>query len=176
MRKRTLLIAIVPVLVVLLAATALVLRPSSASAGELVPFHATVSETFTAAPCGQWSICIKTVGNGQATHLGEITENATVVIDINPADAKNGCAPETRITKLTAANGDTITMSGTGVTRCGAPNSANDSFVVTGGTGRYQGASGSGTEHNTHTFTGPGVGVASVTYDGNLSSVGSVNS
>lgn len=174
--KRALLIASLPALAVLLALTVLFLRPSHASAATLVPFNASVSENFTAAPCGQWAICIHATGTGQATHLGAITEDAAVVIDINPADQQDGCAPETRTTTLTAANGDTITMYGTGLTRCSpTSNAANDNYSITGGTGHFQGASGSGSESNTHMFTGPGVGVASVTYSGDISSVGSLD-
>ena len=157
-------------------ALALVLTvPALASAGSLVPFHATVSETFTAAPCGPWARCINAVGTGQATHLGAITESASVVVDTNPADVVNGCSPETRTTTLTAANGDTITMVGNGWT-CAATSDAHDDYGITGGTGRFQGAGGSGNEYNAHTFTGPGVGVATVTYDGTVSSVGSLGS
>lgn len=176
MLKRAMPMATVPALAVAMTLGVLVLRPSSAAAESLVPFHARVSETFTAAACGEWAICLTAVGSGQATHLGEISENATVVVDTNPADQLNGCAPETRTTTMTAANGDRITMSGTGLTRCGASADANDNFVITGGTGRFHGASGSGTEYNTHAFTGPGVGVATVTYDGTISSVGSLDS
>jgi hypothetical protein len=171
MRKRILLLAIVPVLAIAVAATAMFLRPSHASAESLVPFHATVSETFTAAPCGTLSRCITAVGTGQAEHLGEITEHATVVVDTNPADIRNGCAPETRTTVLTAANGDLVTLYGTGWS-CAATSDAHDNYTITGGTGRFQGASGSGNEYNVHSFTGPGVGVATVTYDGTISSVG----
>lgn len=174
MRKRALLVATMPVLAVLLTATVLVLRPSHASAENLVPFQASVSETFTVAPCGQWGRCITAAGTGQATHLGEIRENATIVVDTNPADLQNGCAPEVRDTTLTAANGDTLTMHGTGFS-CAATSDAHDTYSVTSGTGRFQGASGSGSDYNTHTITGPGVGVASVTIDGTLSSVGSLN-
>lgn len=147
--------------------------PALASAESYVPFQATVSETFTAAPCGTAHMCITAVGTGQAAHLGEVAESAGVVIDLNPADAQNGCAPETRTTTLTASNGDTITMSFTGWT-CPATSDAHDDYVITGGTGRFEGASGSGHEYNVHTFTGPGVGVATVTYDGTISSVGSL--
>jgi hypothetical protein len=175
--KRVLLIASLPALVAGLALAVLILRPSPshASAAALVPFHASVSETYTVAKCGQWSVCITASGTGQATHLGAITEHSIVVVDINPADKQNGCAPETRTTTLTAANGDVITMSGTGFTRCPGTSVAKDSYAVTGGTGRFQGANGSGTDSNTHTFTGPNVGVAFTTYDGDLSSVGSLN-
>jgi len=176
MRKRMLLVASVPVLAVLLTATALVLRPSHTSAASLVPFQASVSETYTIARCGQWSACITAVGTGHATHLGEISENSDIVVDINPADQQNGCAPETRTTMLTAANGDTLTMSGTGLTGCGGSNEANDTYVVTSGTGRFQGASGSGSDTNIHTQTGPAGGVAVTTYEGDLTSAGSLRS
>lgn len=175
MLKRILLLAIVPILAVAVVATALLLHSSHASAESLVPFHASVSETFTAAPCGQSSRCITAMGQGQAEHLGAISEHATIVVDTNPADAKNGCAPETRHTTLTAANGDTLTLYGTGWS-CAATSDAHDNYTITGGTGRFKGASGSGNEYNVHTFTGPGVGVATVTYDGTISSVGSLNS
>jgi hypothetical protein len=175
MRKRILMLTIVPVVAVAVVMTALVLHPSQASAGSLVPFHATVSETFSAAPCGSSLRCITAVGHGQATHLGEITENASVVINTDPGAMQNGCSPEARHTTFTAANGDTITMYGTGWT-CAATSDAHDNYGVTGGSGRFQGASGSGNEYNVHTFTGPGVGVATVTYDGTISSVGSLDS
>jgi hypothetical protein len=174
MRKRIVLLAIVPVLAVAVALSLLILRPSHASAESLVPFHATVSETFTAAPCGPTSRCVTAVGHGQATHLGEITEHATIVVDTNPADVQNGCAPETRTTTFTATNGDTITTHGSGFS-CNAISDAHDNYVITSGTGRFAGASGNGSEYNVHTFTGPGVGVATVTYNGTISSVGSLN-
>ena len=175
MVKRTLPKATVATLAIALALNFLVLRPSAVSAASLIPFQAVVSETYTAGPCGPAIVCITAVGRGQATQLGEIVEHALVVVDVNPADAVNGCAPETRTTTLTAANGDNVMMYGTGLTRCPGSNEANDNFVITGGTGHFEGATGGGREANVHTFTGPGVGVATVWYDGNISSVGSLN-
>lgn len=175
MVKRALPMATVATLAVALALNVLVLRPSVVSAASLNPFRAVVSETFTAGPCGTAIVCIRARGTGQASHLGEVTEAALVVVDVYPADAVNGCAPETRTTTLTGANGDQITMSGTGLTRCPGSSEAKDNFVIAGGSGRFEGASGSGSEDNVHTFTGPGVGVATVWYDGDISSVGSLN-
>lgn len=175
MRTRLEWTALALAVVALVGVTALLARPSQAAAASLVPFHASVSETFTAAPCGVMSRCITAVGHGQAEHLGEVTEHAIVVVDMNPADLQHGCAPETRATTLTAANGDVIMLYGTGLT-CPATSDAHDSYTITGGTGRFQGASGSGAETNAHTFTGPGVGVATVSYSGTISSVGSLNS
>jgi len=151
------------------------LAPTRASAATLVPFQASVFEHYTLSVCASYTVCITGVGTGRATQLGEVTEYASVRVDINPADSVNGCSPETRSTVLTAANGDEITMSATG---CGynATSSARDSYVVTGGTGRFQGASGSGTDSNVHMLTGPGVGVAVTTFSGYLSSPGSLAS
>jgi hypothetical protein len=176
MIRRALPVATAAALGIAMLLNGLVVPLSQASAASLVPFQARVAETFTAAPCGQWAVCITASGTGQAAQLGEIAESAMIVVDVNPADQQNGCAPETRATTLTAANGDEITMSGTGLTRCPGSDVANDNFVITSGTGRFEGASGSGSEQNTHTFTGPGVGVATVAYRGNISSVGSLNS
>lgn len=173
MRKRVALVALVTALAVVVGATALFLRPSNAGAQSLVPFHATVSETFTAAPCGTMERCVTAIGHGQAEHLGAITESATVVVNLNPKFAQNGCAPETRTTTLTAANGDVITLYGTGFS-CPTSSEAHDNYTITGGTGRFQGVGGSGDESNTHTFTKPGVGVATVNYSGTISSVGSL--
>jgi hypothetical protein len=153
----------------------LALVPTAASAAALVPFQATVFEHYTLSFCGRATVCIDAHGMGQATHLGEVSESSTVRVDVNPADAVSGCSPETRSTVLTAANGDEIMMSATGW-GCPATNSAHDSYVVTGGTGRFQGATGSGTDSNIHTLTGPGVGVAVTTFSGELSSPGSLAS
>lgn len=171
--RRILLVAAAAGVAVLLAGAVLVLRPYHASAASPVPFKAIVNETYTLAKCGTFAVCISAVGTGQGTQLGELTEYSSVVVDINPADQHNGCAPETRTTVLIAANGDTITMFGTGYTRCPGSSIAQDNDAITGGTGRFQGASGSVADSNTHTPTGPSGGVAVTTYSGTISSVGS---
>jgi hypothetical protein len=164
-----------PALAVAMGLTGVAMGPAVAVADSQVPFQAVVSETFTATPCGGWDRCITAIGHGQATHLGDVVEQAFVVVDANPVDVQNGCSPESRTTTLTAANGDTVTMSGSGWS-CAATSDAHDSYTITGGTGRYLGAGGSGSESNVHTFTGPGVGIATVTYDGTVSPVGSLHS
>jgi hypothetical protein len=151
-----------------------VLLPARASATTmLVPFQATVDEHYTLMPCGPTTVCIQAAGSGEATHLGQVTEDSQVMADTNPADSHNGCGPETRTTVLTAANGDTLTMSATGY---GCNGTAQDSYVVTGGTGRFAGATGSGTDSVVFTLTGPGGGTAVTTYSGDLSTVGSFTS
>ncbi len=128
----------------------LVAIPQQAAAN-LVPFRATVAETFTAGPCPPTpSLCVTATGNGQATHLGNIRESAAIVSNLasgpGPGCATDGHA-ETRTTTLVAANGDQISLVATGYGCPTGPTtqSAVDSYVVTGGTGRFSGASGSGT-------------------------------
>lgn len=118
-----------------------------ASAASLGPFQATVAETFTAAPCSPVpSLCVSAVGTGDATLVGPIRESASVVINLasNPAP---GCTAETRETILSAANGDQLMLHATGQSCATGPTTvaAVDSYVVTGWTGRFSGASGSGT-------------------------------
>lgn len=150
----------------------LALMPTCASGATLVPFQATVFEHYTLSVCAPATACISGTGTGQATQMGVVTEHTSVRVDINPADAVDGCTPETRNTTLVAANGDGIVMSATGW-GCRATNSAHDSYVVTGGTGRFLGAFGYGTDFNVHMLTGPGVGTATTTFSGYLSSPGS---
>jgi hypothetical protein len=157
-------------MVVLLAVIAVV--PSHAVAKSLVPFQATIAETFTATLCSPTLLCISATGSGQAAHLGETSESAVVVSDLasNPAP---GCHTETRTTTLTAANGDQVTMDATGQNCSISPTTvtAVDSYVVTGGTGRYSGATGSGT---TRASIDLASGIAVVTFSGTLSTPGSV--
>jgi len=135
-----------------------------------VPFHAAIAETSAAAPCGP-NLCATITGSGQATYLGAISEASSVVVDLlsNPAP---GCFAETRTTTLTAANGDQITMNHTGqVCFSATTGTALDSYVVTGGTGRYSGAIGSGTNRaSIDRVTGNAV----TTFIGTLSSPGSL--
>lgn len=153
----------------------LALTPMRTSAATLVPFQATVYEHFTVSLCAPATVCIGAAGTGIATHMGQVTEYASVRDNVNPSDAVNGCTPETRSTVLVAANGDEITMTATGWS-CSASSSAHDSYVVSGGTGRFQGAFGTGTDSNVHRITGPGTGVAVTTFSGNISSPGSLAS
>jgi hypothetical protein len=160
----------------------LALTPARTSAATLVPFQASVFEHYTVGPCEPptpLTACIRATGTGHASHMGQVTEYATVQLDVNPADAdKNGCNPEIRSTTLVAANGDQITMSATGwgCFATSTTGSAHDSYVVTGGTGRFQGAFGSGTDSNAFMLLGSDYGVAVTTFSGNISSPGSLAS
>jgi hypothetical protein len=159
-------------------ATGMIAVPHHAAAASLVPFHATMNETFLfqAPTCDPNMICSPITGSGQATHLGRTSEAAEVFVDLLNPPAPN-CLSETRTVTLTGANGDQITLALTGQScvTAGQPGTltvgtAADSWVVTGGTGRFSGATGSGT--NTALIDGATL-TAVTTFTGTLSTPGS---
>ena len=149
--------------------------PQHAAAKGLVPFRATMTETFVVVPCDRNVLCAPITGSGQASHLGKTSEASEVFVDLlsNPAP---GCHNETRTVTLTGANGDQITLALTGQdcptgATTGTTTTALDSWVVTGGTGRFSGATGSGT--NMALIDGPD-GTSVTTFRGTLSTPGSL--
>lgn len=166
-RWRTLTVAAMCVVIVLV--------PQQAGAASLVPFHARVAETFMAAPCAPTpSLCVTNTGSGQATHLGNIRESTVTVLNLaskpGPGCTTDGHA-ETRTTTFVAANGDQITLEASGYS-CPTGETtltAVDAYVVTGGTGRFSGASGSGTINSMIDLAN---GTAVDTFNGVLSAVG----
>jgi hypothetical protein len=152
--------------------------PPRASAMSQVPFEATLAERVTgAAPCPADQtrfVCISVTGSGQATHLGAINESMVVVVDNSSTNPATDCQSEFRTSTLTAANGDQITLAGPGL-HCalGAPQETGlDSWEVTAGTGRFAGASGTGTD--SASIDAASTPVTSVTtFRGTISSPGS---
>lgn len=155
-------------LAVLALCAMLVAGPRQATATSLVPFHATITETYVVntPPCQSSApVTICSMGTGQATHLGEIREVA--VVESSPGACH---VAERRTTTLTAVNGDQIVLDATGQ-NCRTESTASDAYTVTGGTGRYRGATGQGTINVTFS---PAIRAAVVTIDGTLSSPGSL--
>jgi hypothetical protein len=146
--------------------------PTRVSATSQVPFHATITETVTGiAPCPLPVLCASVTGTGQATSLGATRESLLVRVDTssNPAP---GCHTEVRTSILTAANGDQITLQGPGQScGVGTPHgTAFDSWAVIAGTGRFSGATGSGT----NSVSINGLSTAVTTFSGTISSPGSL--
>lgn len=141
--RRTLSFALVPTL-----ALGMIGAPAASADASAVPFQASIAETIAPNPlCAPNTRCTAITGSGQATHLGNSTEVAAVVSEITIM-LPGGCNPESRTTTLTAANGDTLMLAATGTncpTSVPTMKTAFDNFTVTGGTGRFAGASGSGT-------------------------------
>ena len=127
-------------------AMAVVAVPLHTSAASQMPFRATLTEIGPAALCGSF-LCVTVTGPGQATHLGAISESASVLVDLSTVDPVTTCSPEIRTSTLTAHNGDSITLQGPSVAvrNCaGLTPTWEDTWTVIGGTGRFAGATGSG--------------------------------
>lgn len=148
--------------------------PVAAEAGH-TPFKATFEERVTFAPCPFPIFCFTASGTGQASHMGRTLEQRTATFDLSLLRA-TGCSPSPGAATLTAANGDRVMMSLAGTVCSTGPSTSTLSFVyvVTGGTGRFEGASGSGSGIAHGTVTGVSSGVADITYDGTLSAPGGV--
>jgi len=113
----------------------------AAANAAVLPFHGTVDSASHVAvyDFGTNTAFIHLVGTGTATHLGRYTLVVDYVLSLVTI------AGSERMT-LTAANGDVLTAEGTAQ---GAPSedgqslSSLESLTITGGTGRFAGATGS---------------------------------
>lgn len=150
---------------------------SVASAASAVPFQASFAETFSVyagGPCPANAMCAAETGTGNATHMGKSSESFTAVVSL-PISA-TGCTPESSSGTLTAANGDEVFVTASGTFCQTSVSSATDTgtFQVTGGTGRFVGATGGGAYDSTininATWSG---GTSTSTYTGTISTVGS---
>ena len=137
-----------------------------AAASDLVPFRAVFQTVpVPTGSCGPGCIVLEIGGTGQATHMGrtEIAGPSVVVVPL---------AQQTGTSTLTGANGDAIVIAFAGRVHFEGPTAADPvtfegEWEVIAGTGRFEGATGSGTY--TGSATGPS-GVLLLT--GQLSSPG----
>lgn len=159
-------------------ASLLIVPPSGAVASQgpkLVPFHGTYAGTYQAQVVPPNLIITATGGVGHATHLGRFELTNVITGGLVRGPVPNCPVPgttEVYTATLTAANGDTITLEGTGT---GCPTSPTtvavvDAVTITGGTGRFEGASGyltvtSAVDQPTRTVV--------ISFDGAMSSPGS---
>lgn len=141
----------------------------AALAGPKVPFHASYSLNLEADFSGFPLVGVTSQGTIIATQLG-LGTTRSISETVNLATGE-GVA----VHQFTAANGDTLTLS---FHLIAIPTSATQ-FQVTGvwevsaGTGRFAGASGSGSYHGVVDFTGPTTAAGEFELDGTISSVGS---
>jgi hypothetical protein len=131
--------------------TALALSAITANASENLPFRLGDEGTITfTSP----STAV-TAGTGNATHLGRITSegNLTIVGEAGCVDNEVGFSAEMQDT-FTAANGDILTTAITMQLCPIAPGIYHGvgTYVVTGGTGRFANATGSGVFDGTGNF------------------------
>ncbi len=153
-----------------LAACAIAAAPVSAS--QLVPFNANIAGTLQITgmgPNGPTSASYG--GEGVASHLGLTRMDGTITI-VGPAECPDGfLATHTDI--LTAANGDQVVMT-ISESSCPHPTEpgrfdCSGTYTVTGGTGRYSRATGSGNWSGSLALTPSGSGTFTTTYTGVLS-------
>lgn len=98
----------------------------------------TVVACSGAQPAG--TLCVHVTGSGTSSALGKLSVERTAVLS-PPGD--DSCGPSTTTGKLTTASGDSATFRATGQF-CRATSTATYTFTITGGTGRYHSATGSG--------------------------------
>jgi hypothetical protein len=131
--------------------TALALSAMTASASENLPFRLGDEGTITFTSPSTAT----TAGTGNATHLGRITSdgNLTIVGEASCIDNEIGFSAEMQDT-FTAANGDIVTTAITMQLCPIAPGIYHGigTYVVTGGTGRFANATGSGVFDGTGNF------------------------
>ncbi len=136
MRKLSLSIALVAVVAAALVSTV----GAQADPGGQVPFSA----SFTGTIAFTSQSTTHHVGTGQATHMGNSTDDGEVVL--SPLDDA-GCYPNFNTETLTAANGDKLVLQWHDRACPIGPTSfhSNGDWFVVGGTGRFADATGSGT-------------------------------
>jgi len=151
---------------VLAALPLLALGPAFGHGDQQVPFKATFDTTFQSVL--DFPLLHVTVsGQGNASHLG----NTTAVSNDELVNLLSGAGTATFV--LTGANGDTVTISTSfQVTQVAGGVTFAGTYTVTGGTGRFDGATGSGAASGSAIFTGPTDGVGSFALDGTISSPG----
>jgi hypothetical protein len=150
----------------LIAAALLVSLAGPVSAGEQIPFKGTLSGTAVVTPLNPPIVAVRIDATGTATHLGRFTLDAPHVVN-----AATLVGVGTYL--ITAANGDTITadLAGTAV-MVEPPNviAITETATVTGGTGRFAGATGS---IQVERIFNRATGVTTGTLDGWISVAGS---
>ena len=107
-------------------------NPSSGSQTVESPFKGDLEGTQSATPAGQ----VTGQATGNATHLGKFTVQFPHTVDFATA---TGVGTYT----FTASNGDTLTAGFTGQAQPGPITSIVELAVISGGTGRFAGATGS---------------------------------
>jgi hypothetical protein len=115
---------------------ALTLSAPAMAAGKQVPFKGRSSGGVTTVGFDPVAgiAYTRAEGQGQATHLGRFTQTGDVGVDVATGNAQGTWT-------LTAANGDMLFLE---MTAYGIdPTHGVGTFTVVGGTGRFQGASGS---------------------------------
>lgn len=146
-----------------LALTSLV--PSAVQAESEVPFRANWETQISIAPLEPPLFAVSGLGAGKALHLGDMTaQSITEVVNLATGE---GAASY----RFTAANGDDvlITFAFLAIPTSPTAFSIEGVWQVTGGTGRFEGASGSGTYVGQAEFVGQADAVGTFALEGTIS-------
>jgi hypothetical protein len=151
-------------------------HPGAAHASTQVPLTIQLNAQDTIAPCGE-TLCSTNVGTGTASHMGAISFYGTAVFTSVTYGVNSIQVTTVEWYAITAANGDTIDLinyaTGTEDLLTGA-SQISGNWQITGGTGRFTGATGQGTTVGSEQATGPFTAQGSFTLAGSISSVGSL--
>lgn len=123
------------------------------------PYKATIEGLAVGFPCGVYA------ASGKAAHLGKITESGTYCAGepVGP-----GLFPLSGEGTQVAANGDTLTYTFEEIVDFSTePFTAFGIFTITGGTGRFAGATGGGTFTTVGMFLDEGLGL-SIEFEGTI--------
>ena len=145
----------------ILLATALSTYGTAASE---VPFKGSLQGPFIITPLTPPEAHVLIEGTGNATHLGRFTVEIPHLVSFATFTGSGTYV-------FTAANGDTLTADFTGVaTPTGNPDELAivENAIVTGGTGRFQGATGSFTVVRLAQLAGPTAGVTTGSFSGSI--------
>src|SRR5262245_650771 len=116
--------------------------PTSAPVSHMlsVAFSVTITVVTCSGTHPEGTLCIHVTGRGTSSALGSLALDRTAVLS-PPGD--DSCGPSTTTGKLTTASGDSATFRATGQF-CRATSTATYAFTITGGTGRFHTATGTG--------------------------------
>lgn len=149
-----------PAVLASISTLALLAAPAAHADRQARPFKLTVVTQETLVPnpqaCPLSIMQGSTVGEGHASHLGRVTLRSTDCVTLEASQFTfNG-----GVLVLVAANGDTLTANYSGAllpTAAYPVYSLSGSFSITGGTGRFSGATGAGALlGSTNVVTGQG--------------------
>ena len=148
-------------------AAVFVSAPTPASARDQVPFRAAFT-TEVEIEFVYPFFYISVTGQGNASHMGA----TTAVTDTQVVNVIDGSATATYT--LTGANGDTVVLEMIFQTTFLPRNAVTfeGTYTVTGGTGRFYGATGAGVLAGSAIVTGPNMGVGAFSVTGTISSPG----
>jgi hypothetical protein len=134
----------------------------SGSAADAVPFNGRFDGTQTVTPLTPPLASVETNVTGTATHLGRFTMALPHTVNFATRAAQGTCT-------IVAANGDTLVASFTGQAQLGAIVSIVEQATITGGTGRFAGATGRFTIERRFD---PAAGTTAGSFEGTISAPG----